>query len=316
MRDIIYEIPRDRFGRPLVLPRDGGPKRVAYQRVTTFADVLENQRGLMTWMKRQTMYGAGQRPDLVLAASAAKADDKKLLDELAEKAMEAAQSSKGATIGTALHSLTERVDSGEPLGQVPDSAIDDIAAYQMATRGMEHLGIEQFLVHDDWRIAGTTDRVVRYQGGTYIADVKTGSIDYPGKFALQLAAYAHCQPYDIATDTRTDRDPNMDLTRALIIHLPAGKGTCRLLWIDIEKGWKACRLAREVWEWRAEKGLTWEVGPDEVPTTFTFAELVMFSTTLNELREVWRRASAEHGLTDELVKAIDHRRIQIEAGRP
>ena len=42
-------IPRDRWGRPLVIPPGGGKKRVAYRRVTTFVGVLEDRchQGIM-----------------------------------------------------------------------------------------------------------------------------------------------------------------------------------------------------------------------------------------------------------------------------
>ena len=36
------EIPRDRYGRPCVIPPEGDPKRVPYRRVTTFVKALED----------------------------------------------------------------------------------------------------------------------------------------------------------------------------------------------------------------------------------------------------------------------------------
>lgn len=61
------EIPRDRWGRPMILPPKG-KKRVAYRRVTTFVGCLEDTYNLMNWKNRQVAYGMGQRKDLILAS--------------------------------------------------------------------------------------------------------------------------------------------------------------------------------------------------------------------------------------------------------
>jgi hypothetical protein len=194
------EIPRDRWGRPLILP-PGETKRVAYRRCTTFVGCLEDTYNLMNWKNRQVAYGMGQRKDLVLAAAAADPDDKRKLNEIAEKATEHAMASASAT--TALHALTERIDRGQPLGFVPAEYEADIAAYREATKSIEFSGIESFRVHDEWRVAGTADRIGKDRRGRIrIYDIKTGSIDYPHKMAMQLAMYARSVPYDIESDQR------------------------------------------------------------------------------------------------------------------
>lgn len=309
------EIPRDRWGRPLVM-REGTDKRIPYQRTTTFVGCLEPTYNLMAWKQRQTALGMGQRPDLVLAAAACRPDDKKKLNEIADAATEYALSSAGATIGTAVHALTERVDRGEPLGQIPAEAAADIAAYEKATSGMEHLAIEQFRVFDDWCIAGTADRVIRWRGGTYIADIKTGSIDYPAKIAMQLAMYAHSLPYDIAGDCRYEQTPDLNLKRALIIHLPAGKGECNLVWTDIEQGWRGCRIAKQVWDWRAIKGHTWAVGDDDPAPAWepaTWESLAAEATTTDHLRTIWNRAKECGDLSDGLKAVLTQRSREVSA---
>ena len=120
------EIPRDRYGRPMVL-QPGHSKRVGYRRVTTFVDCLENQKGLQDWSMRCVAYGMSQRPDLVLGASAVdphlalsgQHPEKKKLNELASQAKEYALAGAAANTGTALHALTERIDRGQPLGIIP-----------------------------------------------------------------------------------------------------------------------------------------------------------------------------------------------------
>ena len=253
-------MPRDRWGRPMVMPPNG-KNRMAYQRTTTFVGVMENTFNLMAWKQRMTVLGIGQRRDLQLAAAAADPDDKKTLNDLADKAMEAANASAAATTGTALHSLTERVDRGQELGYVPPEYADDIKAYAEATKHIEWTGIEQFRVHDEFKVAGTADRVGWYNGRLVVLDVKSGSIDYPHKMSMQLAMYSRSTPYDIENDQRITDPGEIDLTTGVILHLPAGQGRCDLYEIDIARGWEACVLAREVHAWRNSKDLTRPVGP-------------------------------------------------------
>lgn len=311
LTEVRTEIQRNGWGQPMVIPPGGG-KRCGYKRTTTFVDVTEAQRGLMNWMKGRTAFGMGQRPDLVLAAAASRIDDKAGLLSIAEKAMEHAEGSAAATTGTALHALTQRVDEGGLLGQVPDSAVADIEAYERATSGLIHLAVEQFRVHDDWKVAGTPDRVSMLDGEIFIADVKTGSIDYPSKMAMQLAMYAHSLPYDVSTDERGPQTDGLNLQRAIIIHLPAGTATCRLVWIDIERGWEACQLAKQIWEWRAQRNLTWAVDDEPAPLAWALSA-AMAAPDVDALRELWKTSAANGTLDRRLKTAIEARRRELVA---
>ena len=299
------EIPRDRWGRPMIMPATGGKnaKRVAYRRATTFVGCLDDTNGLMKWMSRQVAFGMGQRKDLVLAAAAADPADKKKIGEIAEKAAEHAKGIAGdaAETGTALHSLTERIDRGQPLGVVPSEYKADIEAYRRATENIEFLGIETFRVHDLWKVAGTADRIGMFNGRPMIMDIKTGSIDYPHKMAMQLAIYSRSVPYDIATDTRGEDAQRVDPTRGIIIHLPAGQGRCDLYEIDIAKGWGACLIAKQVWDWRGTKELTTLVDPHAPPPgPPTWESLISSASSVDDLRLIWRRAKECGQLTAEI----------------
>lgn len=246
------EIERDRWGRPMIVPPGGG-KAVPYTRATTLAGAVEDQSNLIKWKSRMTLLGAAKQPHLALAALAA-ADNKFELNKLAEKAAEAAGSDVAAMTGTAMHSFTERIDRGQPIGDVPDLYRADVVAYQEATAAMRRLHVEELVVCDEIRAAGTPDIIVEFDGARYIADKKTGSVDYPHKMAAQLAIYAHSQHYDIATGQRTPL-PGVDGRRGIIIHLPAGEGTAQLYWINIAAGWDAVQLGIKVREWRSRKSL-------------------------------------------------------------
>lgn len=295
------DIPRDDYGRPLVIPPDGGA-RVAYRRVTTFVSALEDTAGLHRWHQRQLAYNLGRRPDLVLAAATTNADDKDTLDDIVDKATEPA--SAAATTGTALHRLSERLDRGERV-YIPSAHQADLAAYRKATAGIKWSAIETFRVLDAWKVAGTADRIGHYRGRLLIADIKSGGISYPHKFAMQLACYAHSLPYDITADRRGLADVGLDLRRGLIIHLPAGKGRCDLYEIDIEKGWEAAQLAHQVWRWREVRGLLTPAA------TTDYSEAARVAADIDALRDVWRDAHRHNGLTTDFLDAVGKRRQEL-----
>jgi hypothetical protein len=174
------------------------------------------------------------------------------MDKLVEDAMEAAGATSAATIGTAIHTLTEKHDRGEDLGVIPEDYVADIQAYADATKHFKNVFIEQFCVLDKYKIAGTPDRVVEYKGELFISDLKTGSIAYPNKIAMQLAVYAHGLPYDPATAVRGSWG-GVNQDKGIIVHLPAGSGKCELHFVDIKQGWKGIELAMKVRAFRDTK---------------------------------------------------------------
>jgi hypothetical protein len=218
------KVKRDRWGRPLIIPTDGG-KPVSYQRCTTFVGCLEDTFNLSRWQQRMVALGLAARPDLLMSVSA-HSDDKDTLNKLCDEAREAAAASAAAPTGTALHRIAERLDRGEDI-QVPAAAKADIDAYLTATRPIRWKAIERMMVADELKVAGTPDRIGQLDDGRrpFIADLKTGSIDFGiGKIAMQLAVYAHSQTYDVNTGERVS--PGIELESALILHLASGICNC------------------------------------------------------------------------------------------
>jgi hypothetical protein len=242
------EIPRDRYQRPLVIPRGGG-KPVAFTRATTFVGCLEDTYNLAQWQQRMVAVGLAQRPDLLVAAAAHR-DDKNRLNEIVDAAREAAAASAAATTGTALHSLTEQYDRGTVLPTtLPADVRADLNAYAAAMAPLEIVGIEEFVVCDEFKVGGTFDRLVLVDGQDTVFDIKTGRVDYGiGKIAMQLAMYAHSERYDPATGARTDLGARHDF--GVVIHLPAGEARCELIKVDLAAGWEAVQLAAQVRAWR------------------------------------------------------------------
>lgn len=315
-------VDRDRYGRPLIVPPKGG-KAKAYTRCTTFVDVLDDKFNLQQWQQRMVALGLASRPDLLLAVSA-HAEDKNHLNRITGEARDAAAASAAATTGTAIHALTEKIDRGEELPPIPEAYRADLEAYRRETRGLDVLAIEQFLVHDEYAIGGTADRDYGYQGRYFTGDVKTGNIDFGAlKIAMQLSVYSRSTPYDPATGKRTPRPYTMDTSRGIIVHLPAGTGTCQLRWVDLDRGWQAVQVAAQVRQWRKVKDWYSPFVPD---TTFVDAAAdfveeaintaidmeVDKATTLDELRAVYSRLVVAGEDPERVLVSCNQRRGELE----
>jgi hypothetical protein len=251
------KIPRDRYGRPTLSPK-GKKTAKAYTRVTTLAETLDDRYNLEKWKQRQVAVGLMLRPDL-LALVAAQQNDKGSLDRTCNDAIDAAKGGAAGNTGTALHALTERLERGEDLGHIPEVLRADLDAYRacMDRHGIEVVEVEQFVVCEALEAAGTLDRLMKVQGRLCIGDVKTGAgaIDYGlPSIAIQLAIYANAETSWTPVGGHVDR-PVVDRSRAYIIHLPAGTGTCELVEVDIVAGWEAAKTAAWVRSWRKRKDL-------------------------------------------------------------
>jgi hypothetical protein len=314
--DALADIPRDRFGRPMVRPPGGG-KPVAYTRCTTYAGSIEDTYNLSRWQQRMVALGLAERPDLMVSV-AAHHDDKEELNKVCETAIEAAKGKAAAGVGTALHKLTDRLDRGEALGPVPAEYRTDLTAFEAATKPLKVIALERFVVLDDLMVAGTFDRLYEYQGRLYIGDTKSGSIDYgAGKIAMQMAIYSRGVLYDHRSGTR-EYLGEVDQNRAIVVHLPAGEGRCELRWIDITAGWEAIQLAGRVRAWRGRRDLyelfdeTDAVGVlerelDAEP--ISLCERVRTATSGPELEALWSEHRDEW--TDELTTLARGRKTQL-----
>lgn len=303
---VIPEVSRDHYGRPLIKPQGGG-KPVAYTRCTTFVGAFEDTHNLTQWKMRQAAVGLSLRPDLQLAVAAHK-DDKSKLNKILQEALDAAASSAGATTGIALHALTEQRDRGQELVGIPLEAAADLAAYAEATADFKAVFIEQMTVHDPYKVAGTPDRIVSYRGKRYIADLKTGDVQWgAGRIAAQLAMYARSKTYDVATGERSMHGAELD--KGLVIHLPAGSGTCEVLWVDLLAGWdivNTCQHVRRVRGLKArdlcEPFTTVEVA---LAASLSLADRIRACDTADAIRGLWAENASDW--TDELTQIAKDR---------
>jgi hypothetical protein len=310
---------RDRYGKPIIqtgeMRADGKPRSTTcttcdkpipglpYRRVTTYIDVLYDKFMLTRWKMRQVARGMAARDAFVVAVAAAGGDDR-AVDRIVSDALDAAGSSDAATLGTALHKLAEEIDEGRvPL--VPPSARRDLDAYVEATRDVLKVECETFVVDDARAVAGTFDRLVEVDGQRYIADIKTGSIEYElGKIAMQLAMYAGGKRYDIETGERSPLDVSQDY--GLVIHLPAGEARCEFVWLDLALARKGLELVSGVWAWRETPGSAFAVPAPGL----ALLELIGIAGDRAAIEGLWE--AHQHLWTDELTAAATARLAEIE----
>lgn len=262
-----HEICRDRSGKPRVVLLDGKTVR-SYSRASSYGDALDDKGGLIAWSQANAVRGVLTRPaigqrflsvDDGWVTKEAKDATKAVITEAAV----AGGSEVKANRGTDLHSWTEALDRGET-PDVPAEFEADLMAYEYATQEMNHLVIEEFCVLDSHRIGGTPDRISVFPDlcpdchlDTYVSDLKTGSVGFPSKMAVQLAIYSRAVRYT-QVDGAGVRSPLPPVCqhRAIIINLPAGSGQATLYWIDIAKGWRAVEeYIPIVKAWRSDKTL-------------------------------------------------------------
>ena len=269
------EAPKDRWGRYLIETTSG--KQTSFTRVTTIAKSLDDEGALTAWKGRMTATGLVQRNDLLVAASTC-LDDKSSLDRIVQQAIEAAGASSKANIGTALHQLTQAIDLGQKPAILPGLQADVDAYVAGITRHgviIDPRLVEVLLVNEKHEYAGTADRIARFgsRKRKQIFDLKTGNIDYAiNAIAVQMAMYANAEYiYDWRTKERIPM-PELDKTRGVIIHLPAGKAQCDPYELDLVAGWEAALMAMDVRAWRKRKDLHIKVhaeaaATDKVPPT-------------------------------------------------
>lgn len=253
---------RDRWGRPLIKQVDGS--ELAYTRISSYGQVLEDHSGLTNWKLRTVVLGAVQRPDLLQLASAQRAETRKL-DQLAQQMLDAAGASAAANSGTAVHEALAAIDTGKmTLDEMPDEFIPYARAWHQLLKdhGLEIVPelVETTLVNDRFLAAGSTDNFVMRSNGQLVAiDKKTGKSIQPRPLAymVQLALYATGMEYNPETDERIAL-PNVDLERAYIAHIPAIGGEATLYEVNLTDALELADLAMQV---RQAQRLTNKVTP-------------------------------------------------------
>lgn len=250
---------RDRFGRYILTNPLTGEEQT-WTRATTFADALEDSYNLTKWKQRATAVGIGMRPDILSLVQSHTMDDKKTLDDACDQALTVASANARSNLGTALHRLSERLDRLEKF-EIPAAHAADMLAYNLvkAENGLltAPIYVERITVVPKFKVAGTLDRIVKYEGKARIADLKTGEkLDYGWtKISIQLALYAMGEGLWNAKEGKWEEMPAVEQDWGIVIHLPAGSGEATLHKVDLARGREAAEVCHWVREWRNAKGL-------------------------------------------------------------
>jgi hypothetical protein len=264
----MIEPTRDRWGRPLITPVDGG-EPVAYARASSLGKTLEDGSALAKWQQRMVVTGLVKRRGDLIDLAATSLDDKAALDRIASDALDAAAVDAAANRGTALHAATEAADLGRTLGDLSPTLQKDLDAYLAGTAHLQTVAAERFVVCDELQVAGTFDRLYRTPDGRLvIGDLKGGQStpQYPISVLVQLAIYSRGTLYH-PTKGRLSHlpDAGVDQHVGYLVHVPTGSGTCTIHDLDLDAGWELARLAVAVRE--ARKTARGFVRPHDVPAT-------------------------------------------------
>jgi hypothetical protein len=250
---------RDRYGRPEI---DGE----FYTRASSMSSAVEDKYNIQQWSMRQVGIGVARTKHLVAGFASADPKNSRTLNELVEKALDASGATASREIGTAIHAATERFDYGESLDGVPDHIVGDVEAYgdAMSKAGFVPQAAEIFVVNDELKVAGSTDRIALGAGGGMgIVDIKTSSSPDSAKWAglswaIQIAIYANSTPYCSERGRLSWYDIGLEPPNKLfgvVAHIMQGSGKCRLYKVDLQRGWELAQLASTVRAARKTKGL-------------------------------------------------------------
>lgn len=315
------EVKRDRYGRPL-LPHPITGVDQAWTRVTTLAGTLKDSYALGQWQERMVAHGLGKRKDLyALACALDPTADKKKLQELCDKAKDAAKADEGANHGTALHAFTDTYDrTGKAPENIPDHIRPDFDAY---TRGMAANNLAVFaglmecqVVIPELDASGAFDRLLRdsVTNQLLIGDLKTGKAPYWDEIAIQLAIYAHAtHVWDPDRRRYEEMPPGVDQETAVVMWLPAGQARFECWDVDIASGWEMAIEAVRVRKYRARKDLARPRTP--VIQASTWAERITAATSVADLSAVWQEAFGRGEWTPELQEAGMAKRRELAGSR-
>jgi hypothetical protein len=192
---------------------------MSFRRVSTLIKEVEtDNHHLEKWKLRQVAEGMSVRDDLVLALKAMgrppaegwTKEQKGDIDKVVETAQQAAKTTDGATTGTAMHTLTERVDRGEPIDSVaaglPPAAAQSLRAYAhlRELNGWRTVEIERTVVCDEFEVAGTFDRIEHLP--ELAALLGPGDCQYPEHYG----EYHEGGDLPVIADVKTEKDPTLN----------------------------------------------------------------------------------------------------------
>jgi hypothetical protein len=241
-----------------------------------FATPLDDEFALTNWRIFKAMDGVARSGALQAQVIACRDDDKVEKGRLREVALDKGKANERSDLGTGLHAMTVRAEDPGDVSFDPGVHGPDLDAYLSLLHqyGLVSEMVEVPLVNDEYRAAGTADRIFRTTkvlvppdgiaiepGELVVGDLKTGAkLDFsvPG-YCVQTALYASGQLYDVIAEHRLPTPPINDRW-ALLIHLPVGRHRGELFWSSVPLGLYGAWLSFEVKRWQAR----WKRGEHDI----------------------------------------------------
>ena len=234
-----------------LIPVKGEDKPLKCTRATTVAKAPEDQSNLIQWNSRMVALGLGRRQDLLQMAQTIDPDNRRGLQEVVDLAFEAGGGTVKRNIGTAFHGAMEIVNrGGDPLpfyAETISEYQDLIMSYGLAP--VPNL-VERSVALTEYGVAGTFDLALTDGDKIYVADYKTGNVEYGASIAIQLAIYARADVLVSEDGTQPEDPPGFDQEVGIVIEAVAGQSPVRLHRVDLAAGWRGFKVAMDVREWR------------------------------------------------------------------
>lgn len=226
-----------------MIPDEATGEMRPYQRVSTFANTLDDKEGLIPWKAWMAIKGAAELPSIAEQARHSPKTPKGLIDQLAE----AGGSREAADKGTARHEILAMALTG---ARLPDTMGADALTELNRVIGLiqelgEVVGVEIPTVCDEYQTAGTCDLVLRDpQGLTVVCDFKTGNSRLNTMSnSIQLIAHARARYW---VDGARGEWVSPFKPRLVIIHAPQSSEPPKLIELDPEHAKEWADLAVRV----------------------------------------------------------------------
>lgn len=314
-----------------------------YTRASKFAGILADPYILRQWEKAMVAFGIGVRSDLYALSSSQPrppVEERgtgwwKPWEEIAGKALDAAEAHRGAHLGTAVHRFTEQIDQGTmTIKGVPEQWRPHVRRYQEihAALGLKIVAVERLILRKELHngVCGRLDRLRSDSFGRIIVDdFKTGKNAPLGldEIAIQLAIYANAEWWlDLETGEWSRMPEEIRKDVALVSWVPIDdpdKG--EPIPVDIAWGWKAAQVAAWVRDFRnaakrQNNGLRLPLeailgGAHEVlaeTSEESYLDRIEASSTLGELSAVYLEAFPAGRWTAALESAAQRRKLEIK----
>lgn len=174
-----------------MIPDEFTGELLPYQRVSTFAGLLEDKEGLIPWKAWMVLKGEPHLPGVAEQARHSPTTPRGLIDQLAE----AGGSKDAASKGSDRHQILAMALTGAALPDLPDDARRELDDILDLVNGLgEVVAVEAATVNDEYRVAGSCDLVLRDpQGGTIVCEFKTGKLVNTLSASIQLASHARAR---------------------------------------------------------------------------------------------------------------------------